>query len=70
MLAEARGDSPYTIYFTFTDNQYLDEDINPKFTKCLKEVHDWVETKKPANCTVVYRESANDVYSVWVELAV
>jgi len=68
MLAEARGDAAYTIYFTFTADQHLDPESDPEFAECLKEVHEWVETKKPANCTVVYREPDTDVYSVWIEL--
>ncbi len=67
MLAEARSDAPCQLYFTFTADQHETE-TNPKYAQCLSEIRDWVDNEKPANCSVMYREKDDNVYSVEVEL--
>ncbi len=57
MLAEARGDASYSIHFTFTADQHLDQSTSENFRNALTEVHEWVENDKPANCTVFHRQN-------------
>ncbi|MEE8525933.1 MAG: hypothetical protein V3T72_18510 [Thermoanaerobaculia bacterium] len=66
MIAEARGDAPYTLYFSFTADQHQHED-NQEFAEALEKVHDWVRDEKPAGCTVIHRASAN-VASLSIDL--
>jgi len=68
MIAEARGDEDYTIHFTFTADQHETE-TNADNAEALRQVHEWVTDEKPDNCTVVYREPGDDVYSVTVDLS-
>ncbi len=67
MLAEARGDEEYTFYFTFTADQHQTE-TNSKYAQCLREIRDWVDNEKPDNCSVVYREKDDSIFSIEVEL--
>jgi hypothetical protein len=68
MLAEARGSAPYTLYFTFTADQHLDETANASFREALAAVDHWVRSEKPANCTVVHR-ARREALSVEVDLS-
>jgi hypothetical protein len=69
MIAEARGEEDeYTIHFTFTEDQHETE-TNEEFAEALAQVHEWVTDERPDNCTVVYREPGEDVYSVTVDLS-
>lgn len=68
MIAEARGDEEYTIHFTFTEDQHETE-TNEEFAEALAQVHEWVTDEKPDNCTVIYREPGDDVYSITVDLS-
>lgn len=58
MIAEARGDEPYTLYFSFTADQHDNED-NEEFAAALRKVHAWVRDEKPSGCTVIHRASAS-----------
>ncbi len=66
MIAKAKGDAPYTMYFSFTADQHEHED-NEEFAAALEKVHEWVANEKPAGCTVIHRASA-DVPSVSIDL--
>jgi hypothetical protein len=65
-IAAAKGDTPYTLYFSFTADQHLRED-NEEFAAALEKVHQWVTDEKPAGCTVIHRAGAG-VPSVSVDL--
>lgn len=67
MLAEARGDAPYTVHFTFTADQHETEE-NARFAANLATVDEWVRNEKPDNCTVIHREAGDDVFSITVDL--
>ena len=66
MIAGARGEAPYTIYFSFTADQHEHED-NPKFAAALERVHEWVTNEKPDHCTVIHRP-AQHVPSISIDL--
>ena len=66
MIERARGTDDYTIYFTFTEDAHLLEK-NEKRKAALKKVNDWVQ-QRPSNCTVVFRDTAKDAFSVRVNL--
>lgn len=68
MIAEARGDDPYTIHLTFTADQHETE-TNAENAEALRKVHEWVTHEKPDNCTVIYREKGDEIYSVTVDLS-
>ena len=65
MLADARGDDDYTLYFTFAENQHETE-LNDEFAKTLEELRDWVADEKPSQVKVRYR-GENDL-SIAVDL--
>ncbi len=66
MLAEARGDAPYTIHLTFTEDRHLDPDVSAKFREALRLVHNWVTNDKPPNCTVFYSQ---DDFGITLDLS-
>ena len=65
MLTAARGDDDYTVHFTVTKDASKKE-RNKKRKAALKKLDKWVKDK-PANCSVVFRESADDL-SIAVDL--
>lgn len=66
MIQEARDDAEYTVHFTVTENAHESEK-NAKRKAALKKVAEWV-AQKPENCTVVFQDDDEDVYSVYVDL--
>ena len=66
MIQRARGDSPYTIHFTFTKNAHTKEK-NKKRKAALRKVQKWVR-QKPRNCEVVFREAGGAALSVSIDL--
>jgi hypothetical protein len=66
MIRDARDDDEYTIHFTFTENAHLTA-TNEKRKAALKKVADWV-AQKPDNCTVVFQDDDEEIYSVYVDL--
>ncbi len=66
MIQRARGDSPYTIHFTFTKNAHTKEK-NKKRKAALRKVQKWVR-RKPRNCEVVFREAGRAALSVSIDL--
>ena len=66
MIQEARDDDEYTIHFTFTEDAHQTEK-NKKRKAALKKVAEWV-AQKPDNCTVVFQDDDEEVYSVYVDL--
>ena len=68
MLAEARGDAPYTLACTFPDEAYkdVDPDADAKRYQALRAVDRWLRARPDGRPTVVYRD--RDELGVRVEL--
>lgn len=66
MIAEARGDEPYTLHFSFTADQH-EVTENPEFAAALQKVHEWLRDEKPPNCNAVHRTSS-EANSISVDL--
>lgn len=66
MIETARGDDDYTVHFTFTEAAHETEEDEER-RNALEKVADWVQ-RRPQNCSVVFREPLEEVYSVIVDL--
>jgi hypothetical protein len=66
MIETARADDDYTIHFTFTETAHETEEDEER-RHALERVAAWVQ-QRPRNCTVVFREDLEEVYSVIVDL--
>jgi hypothetical protein len=65
MIRTARGTAKYTIHFTFREDAHTTE-TNKERKATLKKVANWVATKKPKTCSVVFQN--DDTKSVLVNL--
>jgi hypothetical protein len=66
MIARARGAAKYAIHFTFTKDAHVKEK-NKKRKAALRAVMDWVK-EKPPNCSVVFRDAADENNSILIDL--
>lgn len=73
-LAAARGDDDYTLHLTFPERAFeeISQDTSSsrerKRRQALLDIHEWLTNERPANCTVVHRQTGDDVFSLHVDL--
>jgi len=66
MIANARGNDPCTIHFTFTRDAH-ELETNAKRKAALEKIDEWVRNR-PDNLSVEFRVSDDDAYSVYIDL--
>jgi hypothetical protein len=68
MIAAARGADEYTLHFTLPADA-VDREDNAKRKAILTRLMAWLESDRPPNCRVVFRDATRTPASITVDLS-